>query len=167
MSQAASPLPEQTTVRWAARGGALALAAIAALIFMHRFSVATPGQRGEGATVVSISVEMQPSVRPVQKPEHHPPPQAPMTYTEAAAIAQPAPAASGPGEPYRLWTYSAGRIVFNNADQYERCRQARARGGEAADCPPATDRHEMILAAVHTDAPPLVIVRRPLTRGWR
>lgn len=153
-------------MRWGARGGALALAALTALIFLHRFSVVTPGQRGEGSTVVSISIETLPSVRPAPKPERRPPPREPITYTEAAAPAQPAPT-GGPGEPYQLWTYSSGRIVFANADQYQRCREARARGSEAADCPPATDRHEMILTAVNTSTPPGLILRRPVTHGWR
>src|SRR5262249_3621199 len=153
VSQAASPVPEQMAVRWAARGGALVLAAIAALVFLHPFPVAMPGQRGDGAGVVSISIEMPQSVQRTQEPEH-PPPQTPVLAADARCAA-PSLRGGARGEMCQLWSYSAGRFVFPTADQFQRCRAAPARGSEAADCPPPSDRHEMILAETNTSAPPL------------
>lgn len=52
--------------------------------------------------------------------------------------------ADGPAA--RLWTYSAsGQIVFDWAEQYERCMMARARRASEADCPDPNETRELVL----------------------
>lgn len=56
--------------------------------------------------------------------------------------------ASDIGLGLRLWRYGArGEIVFNSADQYERCTEARRERREASDCPSARETAELRFAA--------------------
>ncbi len=126
-------------IRLYSRLAALALFAIM-LVAVLGLRVARVKERFASSSVTSYIVA-------APLPDRQPPPRkaAPSepTHTLAAAFLS---APSSP--PPRLWTYdAAGQIVFDHAEQYRRCLQARAAHHNEADCPEPHDPHPLALRA--------------------
>lgn len=108
---------------------ACALAALAALALQR----ALPPVLDDGVEPLPIAFATLDLPRPPQR-EHSP--RVANTTDPSATIT--APAASG--VELRLWTYGArGEIVFADAEQFDRCIEARRRRREASDCPGAEE----------------------------
>jgi hypothetical protein len=131
---------ELTRVRAASWAGAALLAALALMLAAQRFPNAY-GPAG-GAEIAAIDVMIEQRAR-------FDPPRPPKPAPRQVAYAPPSPAAArtGAGLSVRLWSYdSSGRILFANAEQYNRCIAARAQGRDEADCPSAAARGDLALA---------------------
>lgn len=141
MSPAWAPMP-LVRVRLLSWAGALALAAlIAALFAMQRFAAAPSDLGGLGAPSIEATLFARPAAAPESRPA--PPPQA--EYLKSAALAQ-SQSGGAQGAAPRLWNYGAqGEFVFTDAEQLQRCRDARRAGQDAPDCPSAHERAPLVL----------------------
>ena len=123
-------------IRLYSRLAALALFAIA-FVAASALRVPRAQERLAAPSVTSYIVA-------APEPRRQTPPRktAPNEPAHAIASAYLAP----PSSPPRLWSYdAAGQIVFDHAEQYRRCVEARAARHNEADCPEPHDPHPLAL----------------------
>lgn len=125
-------------IRLYSRLAALALFAIVALA-AAALRVPRPQERLAALSVTSYLVA-------APEPRRQTPPrkQAPNAAAHARVADLDASPSTAPAP--RLWSYNqAGQIVFDHAEQYRRCVQARASHTNEADCPEPHDPHPLAL----------------------
>lgn len=133
--------PDIARIRWASRGAALAIAALALLLAAQtRAPLVSPFQgAGEAGVIAMIEVEPEPQARVTRR--------RPVVVEANVTPDQGATGAGAAAMPL-LWTNTAdGRILFPRREQYERCVAARRRGANEADCPSPSETRELAYAA--------------------
>ncbi|MBI3437650.1 MAG: hypothetical protein HY054_03175 [Proteobacteria bacterium] len=120
----------------------LAALALAALVFagVGLLRVRRVHEHFNSLTITSYIVS-EPAPQ-YQTPPRKPPPIIVPNHAFATRLLGPRSSDTPP----RLWSYDAlGQIVFDRAEQYRRCLNARAAHHNEADCPEPHDPHPLAL----------------------
>ena len=124
------------SIRLVSRAAALALAGVA-VVFVLQLRVGRTQPRHGSTAIISYIVVERAATRESARPKPR---------ESLAPFAPPSPPNEGGDPPARLWTYDMhGRIVFDRAEHYQRCLEARAAHHNEADCPEPHDPHPLAL----------------------
>ena len=127
-------LSERSRIRLASRGGAMALAAVFAVLMIQHPPTASgpPGAAFAPAiAIVTIVTPQMPHAEPLDERIR------PAT-AGAMAFVEPSTTDGANGEGMRLWLDGpAGRVVFTDGEHYMRCLNAALEHRNAPGCPDA------------------------------
>jgi hypothetical protein len=127
-------------IRLYSRLSAVALAVLV-IAAVAAFRVRRAEDHFSSLTIMSYIVAEPTPARHDTPPPRKPPPDQPARPVAATYLGPPTSDA-----PPRLWSYnSSGQIVFDHAEQYRRCVQARDAHHNEADCPAPHDPHPLVL----------------------